>query len=447
MKMKRAVTLFLCIIMIIYIFAGPAIFKRYAVDYRKSYEPKPNEPEWKGIIRFWDYPNLDTTTGSRFGWIEKRIREFEKKNPGVYVEFRPLDIQNGRTTLMAAAKIGAYPDIAPVGSDWFFISSGLLDALDEYITDANKNDLDKEALESISYRGNVYGIPWAARGYTLLLNKRIFEQRGAELPKDGQWTYEEFVDSLKKLTHKGDRKGTGSTYGLNGYINPGCYNLTGILMSDGAQFIDSSGNYTFNSPIALKGLQKLYELKHKHGVTHPQFGEMSKGQAFSTFLSGKCGVLLADAWMVQYIKNIGSQYGIDFTVAAYPSGEAELPVYMNDIYYSYGVFKQEDPLKRKVCAELINYITDESFTQDLTKFGYFSPRKSGSLIYDKDDAMYAINRGLSYAENLPRHKNWQEIDAVIQYNIKEVLNSGKSPEKALEDMKTQVNKYFSYQND
>ncbi|MDD2481177.1 MAG: extracellular solute-binding protein [Lutispora sp.] len=447
MRVKRAVTLFLCIIILIYIFMGPSIFDRYAVDYRKSYEPKKDEPKWKGIISFWDYPNLDTTNGSRLGWIEKRIREFEKKNPGVYIDFRPLAAGEGRTTLMAAAKIGASPDIAPIGSDYFFMASGLLEPLEEFITDENLSDFNREAIESVSYKDNIYGIPWAAKGYTLLLNRHIFEERGVELPKEGQWTYEEFLVILKKLTYKGDRRGAGSIYGIIGYIDPGCYNISGILMSDGAQFIDDRGGYTWNNPEALKGLQKLYELKHKHQVTHPQFGEMSKNQVFSAFLSGKCAVLLADAWMIPYIRNMGGKYGIDFAVASYPTGEAEIPVYMNDIYYSYGIFKQDNPLKREVCARFINYITDKGFTQDLTKFGYFSPRKSGSLLYNKDDDMYFVNKNMNYTDNLPRHKNWWEIDAVIQYNIKEVLVSKKSPEKALEDAKTQLDKYFPDQND
>jgi multiple sugar transport system substrate-binding protein len=146
--------------------------------------------------------------------------------------------------------------------------------------------------------------------------------------------------------------------------------------------------------------------------------------------------------MVPYVRNIGSKFGIDVAAAAYPTGEAEVPVYMNDTYYSYGIFKQEDPMKRQVCAEFINFITDRSFTKDLMRFGYFSPRKSGSLLYDKDDDMYAVNMNMAYAESLPRHKSWREIDAVIQYNIKEILVSEKAPEKALEDAKMQLDKYF-----
>lgn len=447
MSIKRAVTLFLCIIIIAYIITGPVLFRKYAVDYNNINKPKPVEVKWKGVISFWDYPNLDTTNGSRLGWIEKRIKEFEENNPGVYIEFRSLSPEDGRTTLMAAAKVGAVPDIAPVGSDWFFISSGLLEPLDEYIEEEDWIDYKEGAIDSVSHEGNIYGLPWASRGYTLLLNKKIFEERGVELPINGQWTYSEFLESLKKLTFKGGRRGSDYIYGIDGYIDIGSYNVTGILMSDGAHFIDDTGSFAFNSPEALRGLQKLYDLKHVHKVADPKFGEMNKNQAFLTFLQGKCAVFMADAWMIPYIRNMAGKYNLEFTVANYPTGEAEIPIYMNDVYYSYGIFKQEDAQKREMCAKFIKYITDKSFTEDLARFGYFSPRKSGNLLYIEDEEMNRVNESLSYAQILPKNKNWQEINAVIQYNIREMLVYEKSPKEVLEDINKHVSKYFPHFND
>ena len=100
MTIKRVLTLFLCFTIIIYIITGPILFKKLNINYINYYKVETKEPDWKGIISFWDYPNLDTTNGSRFGWIQKRIKEFEKNNPGIYIDFRPLSAEDGRTTLM-----------------------------------------------------------------------------------------------------------------------------------------------------------------------------------------------------------------------------------------------------------------------------------------------------------------------------------------------------------
>ncbi|NLM42765.1 MAG: extracellular solute-binding protein [Clostridiales bacterium] len=447
MTIKRVLTLFLCFTIIIYIITGPILFKKLNINYINYYKVETKEPDWKGIISFWDYPNLDTTNGSRFGWIQKRIKEFEKNNPGIYIDFRPLSAEDGRTTLMASAKIGANPDIGPIGSEVFFISSGFLEPLDSYFTEDERKDYKDEALEEVTYKECIYGIPWAARGYTLLLNKKIFEERNVELPPEGQWTYEEFVESLKKLTSEEGKRGTENVYGINGYIDLGCYNISGLLMVDGARFIDDNGNYAFNGPEALKGLTKLYELKHVHKVTHPQFGEMNKEEALMSFLQGKSAVLMADAWMVPYIRNMAGKYNVEFTVAGYPVGDSELPLYMNNTYLSYGVFKQSDPNKIKACVDFIKYITDKSFTEELANLGYFSPRKSGDLLYIEDEEMQRISISLNYAEPLPKNKNWWEIDAIIQYNLREMLVFGKSPEEVMRDMEEQVKKYFNSQKD
>lgn len=409
------------------------------IDYRESYEIRKNEIKWKGVITFWDYPKYDTVNGKSFSWVNRRIKEFENKHPGIYIEFRALDAISGKTTLMAASKIGAYPDIAPIGSHWYFISSGLLEPLNDYVLAKDKDDFLEEALSSCSYKNEIYGIPWAKKAYTLLLNTDIFKDKEVDIPKDGWWTYEEFLESLKKLTFDSDGRGGVDIYGLSCSIGSGFYNVFGILMCDGAKIIDeNTGKYCFDSPQALSGLKKLCDLKNTHKVLHPETGNITQNQAFNLFLSGKAAVFFGDAWMVPYLRNMGSKYGINFTTAHYPIGDIKSPIYMNDMYYSYGVFKQEDLAKRQACMEFIKYITGKEFQNELINFGYFPVRKSGSHIYQNDKEMYTIQKGLNYAKNVPNHKNWWEIDEMIQYNILEAIKGSKTPEKAMIDAKEQT---------
>lgn len=448
MVVKRALTLFLIFMIILYIFLGPILFKKFWVDYKESYEYKKSEVKWKGVITFWDYPKQDVISGSKFSWINRRIKEFEKKHPGVFIEFRALDSVSGKTALRAASKIGAYPDIAPVGSDYYFISSELLEPLDEYLSGEEKDDFLDETLSSCSYNGALYGIPWARKATALFLNTDIFRDREVDIPENGHWSYEEFLQSLEKLTFDSDGRGGIDTYGLSGFIESGFYNVFGIIMCDGGMVInEGTGKYCFDSPEALSGLKKLCELKNIYKVLHPDIGNTNKNQAFNLFLSGKAAVFLGDAWMVSYLRNIGSKYGINFTTAHYPNGNMRKPVYMNDIFYSYGIFKQDNIEKKELCMEFVKYITGKEFQNELINFGYFPVRKSGSHIYQNDKEMYTIQKGLNYAKNIPFHKNWWEIDEIIQYNILEALNGNKAPEKALQDAKEQTKRFFQPYHD
>ncbi|MGI6585036.1 MAG: ABC transporter substrate-binding protein [Lutisporaceae bacterium] len=427
MTLRKAFTLFLCAILIFYIFSGPAMLKQMKEDYNKSLEPVHEKTEWTGVITLWDYPRLDIRSGARFSWIKSKISQFEKRNPGVYIELRELDWNEGPSFLKAAAKIGANPDIAPVGSEYFFMWGGYLEELNSYISLEERADFIDSILDTARYNGKIFGLPWMMTGYTMLLNTDKFNERNVSLPEKGEWTYEQFVKVLKQLTYDG-------VYGFNSFIEPGSYNTFGIIMCDGAQIIDdATGRYIFNTPEAVSGLAKLCDLKHKHKVTHPDFGAMNENQAWSTFLKGETAVYAGGSWTVPLLRKIGDNSRISFTTARFPTGKSSVPLSISSTACSYAVFKQKDAAKRKVCIDFIKFITSAETQGDLENFGYFPVRKSGKHLYENDKEMYTIQQSLYFAEHLPKVKNWSEIDLVLQTRIKEAVLGNISPEQAVKE--------------
>jgi len=434
MTLRRAFTLFLCAILAVYIFIGPSLLEQMKNDYTKSQEPVHKKSEWTGVITLWDYPRLDIKTGARYSWIKKKIRQFEKQNPGVYIEFRELDWKEGPTFLKAAAKTGANPDIAPVGSDYYFMSKGYLEELDSYISLEDKSDFIGSVLDTATYNGKLYGLPWMMTGYTMLLNTDIFSERNVNIPANGEWTYEQFVEALKLLTYDTNSKGGPDVFGFNSFVEPGYYNTFGLIMSDGAQIIDeATGKYVFNTPEALSGLNKLCDLKFKHKVVHPGFGTMNENQAWTTFLKGETAVYIGGSWAVPVLRNTQGTNGINFTVAQYPTGKSDVPLSISSTTCSYGVFRQKDEGKRKVCVDFIKFLTSAETQNELMDFGYFPVRKSGKHLYENDKEMYTIQQSLNFAEHLPRVEDWSEIDLILQTKIKEALQGSISTEQALKD--------------
>jgi len=96
--------------------------------------------------------------------------------------------------------------------------------------------------------------------YGMMLNTDLFQERGVELPTDGMWTYEEFVEKLQTLTY--DAKGRGKTthFGFNSFIYPQYYNIWGIILSDGAEIFNDKMEYTFNDERAKSGVQKVIDI-------------------------------------------------------------------------------------------------------------------------------------------------------------------------------------------
>ncbi|MGB7605198.1 MAG: extracellular solute-binding protein [Lutisporaceae bacterium] len=442
MILKRAFTLFLCFFMIILIFMGPVLLHRYRVDYNKSYDDMKAEIHWRGVITVWDYPRLNTTNGTKLSWISSKIKQFEKLHPGVYIDFKELDVASGATLLKAAANTGAYPDVAPIGSDFYFMYEGMLENLNPYITEAEKSDFIPSALESATYKGSLYGLPWMMTGYTLLLNTQLFNERNVPIPENGNWTYEQFVEALKQLTYNANKKKGADVFGFNSYVQAGSYNLYGFLMSDGAEVVSRDlDEYTFYGPQAVSGLQRLWELKHIYKVTPPQFGEMTSSEAWASFVNGKVAVYPANSWTIPYLRNL-STGSFEFTVANYPTGKEEVPVSIGESVCSFGVFKQKDENKRKMCIEFVKFLTAAEAQEELKKYGYFPVHKSGQELYLNDKEMSIVQKSLCYVEPIPRVKNWEQIDLILQSRVKAAINDELSSEKALEEAKELLQKYI-----
>ena len=88
-KHRPMMSLFI-ILLCIFIMAGPFIFIYFKPYVEGKIEHK--KEEWEGIITFWDYPRVDVTNGSNYGWIVRKIKKFEKENPGVYIDLKPITI-------------------------------------------------------------------------------------------------------------------------------------------------------------------------------------------------------------------------------------------------------------------------------------------------------------------------------------------------------------------
>lgn len=104
-KKHRLFRTLICLLLVVFIIAGPYYLLKYRphdVDYRDK--NRNNKPQWTGVITFWDYPRLDKKTGTNFGWIREKIKAFEKANPGVYINFRPLNWEKGPHTNKHSSK-------------------------------------------------------------------------------------------------------------------------------------------------------------------------------------------------------------------------------------------------------------------------------------------------------------------------------------------------------
>ncbi len=433
-------TLFLCLILIVFILFAPYFLVKPKFDeiIDKVFR---REIKWKGIITIWDYPRLDITTGYKYSWLRNKIEEFEKKHPGVFIEFKALDPDFGHIEIETAIKTNTYPDIAPIGTDYEIISKGILVPLDQYITEEELEEYKIQAISSVKYNGHIWGIPYMMEPYSLFLNLDIFNQMNVDPPQNGNWTYSEFVETLKKLTYDKNKNGKPEIYGFNSYIAPNSYNAFGIILSDGGEIVDRETlKYKFYGDKAVAGLKKLVDLKLKHKVTPENFGANSEKEAFRNFvIDKKVAVYPAKSSTVNSLKILSRNgKGFNFGVANYPIGELDMPISSGNLVTAYGIFKQTDEKKLEMCIEFIKHLTNDESQKELYKQGVFSVKKNVGNIYKNDEIMQKIEKSLPYSKPIGIHPKWRLVDDILQSQIRMALLGKKTAKEAIEEAKTKI---------
>lgn len=438
-RARKTVYRILSIALIIFIIGWP-IYNITLNNSKINQNDISTEEQWKGIITLWDFPRLNVETGSRYGWIIEKIKKFEKDNPGVYIRLETIDWNTGPIKLEVGLKTGNLPDIAPITNDSIYLKDDALEPLDEYFSDKEKGSFKYQAMKAVTYKDKMWGVPCMMTTYAMFLNLDLFRERGVDPPLDGNWTYEEFVDKMVKLTYDSDNNGKIDKYGFVSFINANYYNLWGIILSDGGEIINKNGDYSFFGDKAIKGLNKVVDLKNKYGVTPENFGTLNENEAWELFYKEqKVAVYPTGTWAVRVLENMSSRgEGFDFTVANYPIGDRQLPVSLNSSVASYGVFKQEEKGKLDMCVKFLKFLVQDNYQRDLEDLGMF-PAKSGLKdMYVNNRKMKRLEDCLAYTKTLPPHRNWKDMDRILQAQIRMAIISEKSSEEALDEAKNQI---------
>lgn len=440
MRKRGPFTLFLCIIIFLYLIIAPFYLfslEREDLDRNK----KEDKLDWKGVITLWDIPR-PTTAGSSFGWIRGRINAFEKKHPNVLIDLRELIHENREETVLKALEEGEGPDILPLFVDQNPIPLQHIKPLDQWMNPGVTNGVKKEALQVATYQNKVYGVPFSMMGNVLILNTDLLQKIGCKIPKKESWNYQEFINLLQSIEKA---KGEEEVFSFDAYLGKGEGSLIPILLADGgAVYQQEEQRFAFYQPEMISGLQKLLNIKLK-GNTQGEFGARSKGDVYKDFLEEqKTAVLAADSniiYVLERLKKNGE--GFAYQVMPFPVGNMDIPIWYSHQTSVYSIVKkqEEDPAKQEILEEFLAFLLEEESQQSLKSLGAFPTNDNGKGLYDEDSLINEwYNRGYEY-QSYPLHPQWSEIEDKMIESIKAVLTGAKSPTESFKDLQDQVESF------
>lgn len=387
--------------------------------------------DYRGIITFWDFPHQSSDDPTGYNFIKKKIQDFEYYHPGVIIELEQLKNSVGYEKVSDIGNDNK-PDIIPITSDSPLIFDGKLEPLNKYIDRNYKDSLKEQVLDSFTYKGSIYGLPLGMYTSVMFINKDLFSKKEIEVPQDGEWTYDEFLEDMTKLSYQVGKREKINYYGLSTYIGES-YNLWGILMSDGANIVNDKGVVSFEGPQAESGLKKLIELSEKGVIDPVSYGDDYNKVWDSFTVLKESAVLIDESYKIQYLKYLQNKNKLfDFDVALYPEGDSDVPLTLSPKVYGYGVTKQSDKKKLEMAYKFIKFITDSQ--ESVEKIGYIPVKKSIAL---NDELMKKIDKAVKYTDYPP--PNWHDKNVKINKAIIDGLINKENEKMILNRMQKIIN--------
>lgn len=401
-----------------------------------------------------------TATGEEYA--RYMSEQFMALHPNVTVNYELVPNAGYGEKITTAIFAGNTPDVVKDlnwNPDW--AREGLLEPIDAYLTDFDREDFLPYALAKGLIDGQHYIWPWNnsnnGMGSTMLLNTSLFEERGVELPAlpDRSWTIDEFLAAAEQLTFDRDGDGTTDVYALT-FAARDTENMLSWLYRFGARLMNDEGTeFTLNSPEGVRALQFIVDLIYEHGYA-PTGGEaLDVYGTIDNLHQARAAMGYGGIYEIgridRYLKEGRMPEAINVVVAPFPHDEAAGPV----AYETSGgfiVFKQNDDYRREMAMELARFLTNTENSKLLETLLYVTARRSSNAeltfanVADYTDdvptevAVYqaAIDHGIPFfgPADLDISAGMEHFTAAMEA----ALSRSKTPQQALDDFVAAANR-------
>lgn len=400
--------------------------------------------DYKGTLNLWV---LGYTPGNQFANpFDLAVAQFEADNPDIDVEitgYPPND--EGFTKLTTALQSGQGIDVLRLPSDRLpaFVQDDLVAPIDDYLTDADKADILPNTLDAVRLKdGKAFAWPLWVVPMGMYLNKDVFQEAGVELPpKD--WTYDQFVETAKKLTFK--RANGEQVYGFSGFIDPGVINTWGLWMNEDPSvrpIVD--GKFGFDNDETAVALKRFAELATVHKVTPPDFGSQKDADVKGGFKNKQYAMVVDATGFSPQLK----ADKINFEIYPLPTFNGN-----NLTVGAIGLIaaaRTDDQAKQQAAMDLARYLTSAEIQEDVppsetaaTGF-YLAPaaRKSVKVAPPLDQFVPM----LEYMWITPLNPNWAKLTRLIHPELQNVIFGKADPAEAMKKIAPEANALISGQN-
>jgi len=362
-------------------------------------------------------------------WIQE---QFAKDNPGYTCKIELQPIANYTENAVTSIVGGNSPDVMALDTLFLptMISQGLLDPLDDFISE---NDINPEDFVDILYKAGItdgvtYALPYRFTCNVLFYNKTLFDKAGVDYPTD-RMSFEDFAKLCEELTIPGQQYGYGIAASKNDPANV-MTSFAPVLWGYGGDFLNddltASAMDTDASVAAIEYWCNLYydgvvpEGCINYAITADLF-PLAMNQTIAMIPMGDNNIVkIAD-----YAEANGFEWGVCLS-----------PGYARAAGWSFSI-----PIsaKHKDGAETFIkwFLQPEVVSQNNT---CLPAVKAAQELGKWSDPLYDIYaEQADYSLHCPNTPYWTQIQTIVTEELQNALQKVTTPEEAAATMSERIN--------
>jgi len=208
---------------------------------------------------------------------------FHRQHPNITVDVSTVVWTQFPDKVKTLIQNRQYPDILEGNPAPPYAAEGLIYPTSQVLSQSVISNLIPKFLNDTDYNGTPYGIPWTTSTRAMCYNKAIFSSAGISSPPT---TWAQLKSDAAAIKAKTGKIGFGLPLG------PEEAQAESLLwfLGNGGGYLDSSGNYTINSPQNIYTMNWLKSFAAS-GDTQPGAGTSNRTDLWTEFAAGKMGMV------------------------------------------------------------------------------------------------------------------------------------------------------------
>lgn len=367
--------------------------------------------------------------------IQAMTKEYTDKHPNITFEldFVSYEALHDKIVTAAASKAGTY-DIVLIDCIWpaEFAAAGFLKDVTTLVTPEMREDIWPGALEAVTYKGKLYGMPWINDVMYLYYNDELLKKAGYDHPPK---TWTEVMEMSMTAKQKNIVE-----YPFIEYFQQDeglTIDFTYYLAAFGGKFFDENDKPAFNSPEGKAALDYLV-VGMKNGMYNPASFESTYEEVRHIYSQGDA--LFSINWT--YVNNLSNDPNESLI-----AGESKIALVPGEILTSatvnggMGLSIMNDSKHPNEAWNYILYLSSKDVQKRYSANAlpiWISLFDDPDLVKSQGEFLNLSKEQYKYMVNRPIVPFYSEASKIMSRELQAALIGTKTPEQALADAEKDI---------